>query len=260
MKRLLFLFLSLLCLAQQGLAWECDFTQYTWDSSPFWNNGEVKTSSGLTLQKLWDNQYNRTNNYLAISGSFGNEWTYRKGQDIYSNPNSSQNLSILNLFAGDKVVVYFWPAQGANGYNEGRCPKILSNNTNFSVGTVITNGAQEITMTKNGTLDFSVRGVFITKIVITKPHEDWTLVGIDPSNLEEGQNYYRFRLSDKDFNEPVISVQPADASVSYSVTTDFSPNGQDVAIMNPQPGKEGDVMFKNIGKSCRIVCFYRQAS
>lgn len=250
MKRLLFLFLSLLCLAQQGLAWECDFTQYTWESSPFLNNGEFKTSSGLTLQKLWDNEYGRTNNYLAISGSFGNEWTYRHDsshKDIYAN--SNQYLAILNLFAGDKVKISFWGQDGGTG----KCPEILSNNVkNNAVGTRIYSNT-EYEMTKNGTMDFRIRnGIFITKVEIIKEHEDWTLVGIDPSNLEEGQKYYRFRLSDKDFNEPVISVQPAGASVSYSVTTDFSPNGQDVAIMNPQPGKEGDVMFKNIGR-CTVT-------
>ena len=229
-----------------------------------WLSDYVVNSSGEEVRFLGDGYYERQ---IAISGSFNNPktWNYRLNPKDNITPemyvadgvSEAQKLSIMNLFQGDWVKIFYWSGTGKK-------PQIKSNNTNVEKDTYISsgdpnNGGQGIvTMTSNGSMDFSIpNGMFITKIEVFHQKNNRIAFSTD---RQENEGYYLCRLSSRGFKEPTLSVYPSNANVTYTVETydGFNSNTilpdeyHKVAMMNTGKDKKGDVMFKNLGW-CKVT-------
>lgn len=219
--------------------------------SGIWLSDVVNNSSNEDVRLLGNDYFDR---HIAISGSFNSgDWIYRNAngsngklqKDWRINDNNSANnqtLSVVSLFQGDKVKLSFW----------GNKPTIKSGNTDVAKNTSI-NADQEITMNSNGSMDFSIpKGMFITSItVIHNTHNSMAFDQTGKAGDKDGMPYYRFRLSDRYFNEPSLSVSPVNANVTYSVEN-YGSFPKEVAVLNTKPNNKGDVLFKNLGW-CKVT-------
>ena len=222
-----------------------------------WLSDFVVNSSGDEVRFLGDGYYERQ---IAISGSFNSnpaQWTYREnngGHEFYVPITTPQTLSIMNLFQGDWVKIFYWGSKQ---------PTVKSSNTNVAVGTAVQSGNPDnggqgiVTMNTTGSMDFSIpNGMFITKIEVF--HQKTNRIAFDTSGQESG-GYYLCRLSSRSFKEPTLSVYPSNANVTYTVETFDDMNGtklndtyHEVAIMNGVNNYKGDVLFKNLGW-CKVT-------
>lgn len=219
-----------------------------------WTSTYLFNSSGDEVRTIGNDYYE---NQIAISGSFNaGDWVYRNDNshvDWRANANT-QTLSVLNLSQGDKVKLYFWGQKTDGTLIK---PTIKSSNTNVDKGQTISTG-QEITMTSAGTMDFSiVTSMFITQIDVIYTNTS-NRATFDTSGMESG-GYFRCRLSSRSFNEPNLSVYPSNTAVTYTVETYDKMNGtklndqyHEVAILNTQQYKSGDLLFKNLGW-CKVT-------
>lgn len=218
-----------------------------------WLSDNVINSSGENVRILGDSNYERQ---IAISGSFNSDpaqWTYRLNgntPEIYVPISTPQTLSILNLFQGDKVKIHYWG---------NKQPTVKSSNTDKSVGATVASGDNGVTtMNSNGSMDFTIpNGMFITQIDVIRTSKT-NRIAFDTSGQESG-GYYLCRLSSRSFNEPTLSVYPSNANVTYTVETYDEMNGtklndvyHEVAMMNTEDNKKGDVLFKNLGW-CKVT-------
>ena len=222
-----------------------------------WLSDYVINSSGDEVRFLGDNYYERQ---IAISGSFNTSatWTYRNnnGAEMYVSVSTAQTLSIMNLFQGDWVKIFYW--SGSN-----KKPTVKSSNTNVAAGTQVESGNPQngtqglVSMNSDGSMDFSIPlGMYITKIEVY--HQKTTRIAFSTAGQQSG-GYYLCRLSARTFNEPTLSVYPSNANVTYTVETYDKMNGtklndvyHEVAMMNNQQDKKGDLLFKNLGW-CKVT-------
>lgn len=248
------LLLLLLCLLMpQGIkAATYDFAKYDeLGVAPNFRAGSVvKNSSGDNVTILLDDP-GALNNQFAV--------TYSDSKPIGANPGwwyhssaltcFSDNLvlSILNLFAGDKVKIKFWITA-----NTGHDSSIRSENVSgVAKGTILVS-EQEYTMASNGSFDINIgRYIHIQEVVITESGDKLAFDTSGKAGDKDGLPYYRFRLSDRYFDEPTLNIRPANSSVTYTVE-DYGTFPKEVAVMNQQPGKNGDVLFKNLGW-CKVT-------
>lgn len=224
-----------------------------------WLSDYVVNSSGDDVRFLGDSYYERE---IAISGSFNNDpaqWMFRLKDgrnEMYVN--STQTLSIMNLFQGDWVKIFYWSGSSKQ-------PEMKSSNTSVAKGSKVAsgdpnNGGQGlVTMNSTGSMDFSIpNGMFITKIEVFHANTNNRIAF--STDGQESEGYYLCRLSSRNFKEPTLSVYPSNANVTYTVETydGFNSNTilQDeyhkVAMMNTDDNKKGDVLFKNLGW-CKVT-------
>jgi hypothetical protein len=280
--RKVFAICLLTMVAQLGVAVTPDGNVWTYDLNgwhripviPIFKNGEqVRNSSGslVSIVSDFDSSNNSSINSLdyrwAITGEISSEeagetakeWIYRihnNAGEIYVSDNN-QTLSLLNLFVGDKVQIFFWGSD-----NRTKCPEVTSTNTNITSISPddkrLTSG-QEVTMNSNGSMDFRIRnGIFITKVVITHANTAPRVVFDDSRN--SNSDSYSTRLALRNFVEPTVSVYPSNATIDYRVytwdnvnnTTIATSSDKEVAVMNANPTYKSDVLFKNIGW-CKVT-------
>lgn len=214
-----------------------------------WLSDALINSSGDEVRVIGDNYYERQ---IAITGSFnGGDWAYRSDRPDIRPSAHTQTLSIMNLFQGDKVILHYW--------GDGASATMKSNNTNVSVGSNVSgNGSTQVTMNSNGSMDFSINTkTFITKIQVIYNNTS-NRIAFSTAGQQSG-GYYLCRLSARTFNEPTLSVYPSNANVTYTVETYDKMNGtklndvyHEVAMMNNQQYKKGDLLFKNLGW-CKVT-------
>lgn len=224
-----------------------------------WLSDYVVNSSGEEVRLLGDGYYERE---IAISGSFNSNptWTYRENngsKEFYVSVTTPQTLSIMNLFQGDWVKIFYWSGSSKQ-------PEMKSSNTSVAKGSKVAsgdpnNGGQGlVTMNSTGSMDFSIpNGMFITKIEVFHANTNNRIAF--STDGQESDGYYLCRLSSRQFNEPTLSVYPSNATVTYTVETYDQMNGtklndvyHEVAMMNSADNKKGDVLFKNLGW-CKVT-------
>lgn len=224
-----------------------------------WLSDYVVNSSGDEVRLLGDGYYERE---IAISGSFNSNptWTYRENngsKEFYVSVTTPQTLSIMNLFQGDWVKIFYWSGSSKQ-------PEMKSSNTSVAKGSKVAsgdpnNGGQGlVTMNSTGSMDFSIpNGMFITKIEVFHANTNNRIAF--STDGQESDGYYLCRLSSRSFLEPTLSVYPSNATVTYTVETYDQMNGtklndvyHEVAMMNTEENKKGDVLFKNLGW-CKVT-------
>lgn len=262
--RSFFLLCFVLMMAQVG--WAADHNSYSGGliyvftpQNNNWLSDYVVNSSGEEVRLLGDGYYERE---IAISGSFNSNptWTYRENdgsKEFYVSVTTPQTLSIMNLFQGDWVKIFYWSGSSKQ-------PEMKSSNTSVAKGSKVAsgdpnNGGQGlVTMNSTGSMDFSIpNGMFITKIEVYHANTN-NRIAFSTDGQESG-GYYLCRLSSRQFNEPTLSVYPSNATVTYTVETYDQMNGtklndvyHEVAMMNTEGNKKGDVLFKNLGW-CKVT-------
>ena len=262
--RSFFLWCFVLMMAQVG--WAADHNSYSGGliyvftpQNNNWLSDYVVNSSGEEVRLLGDGYYERE---IAISGSFNSNptWTYRENngsKEFYVSVTTPQTLSIMNLFQGDWVKIFYWSGSSKQ-------PEMKSSNTSVAKGSKVAsgdpnNGGQGlVTMNSTGSMDFSIpNGMFITKIEVYHANTN-NRIAFSTDGQESG-GYYLCRLSSRQFNEPTLSVYPSNATVTYTVETYDQMNGtklndvyHEVAMMNTEENKKGDVLFKNLGW-CKVT-------
>lgn len=246
----LFLLCLLSLVAQMGWSGTHNGNAVTYTpNSNNWLSSIVKNSSGDDVRILGDGNYEKQ---IAITGSFNTDpvWTFRNqnGAEIYVSGQHSQTLSVMNLFSGDKVRINYWGTKK---------PTVKSTNTNVAKGNEV-NSTTDITMNSTGSMDFTIPagGMFITSIVVTYANTS-NRMAFDTSGATDG--FFRCRLSSRTFDEPALSVYPSNANVTYTVETYDKMNGtklndasHEVAMLNNQDNKLGDLLFKNLGW-CKVT-------
>ncbi len=259
------LVLCLLVAAQVGWAaahnnWEGGVKYVFTPQNNNWLSDYVVNSSGEEVRLLGDGYYERE---IAISGSFNSNptWTYRTNgatPEMYVSVSTPQTLSIMNLFQGDWVKIFYWSGSSKQ-------PEMKSSNTSVAKGSKVAsgdpnNGGQGlVTMNSTGSMDFSIpNGMFITKIEVFHANTNNRIAF--STDGQESEGYYLCRLSSRGFKEPTLSVYPSNANVTYTVETydGFNSNTilpdeyHKVAMMNTGTDKKGDVLFKNLGW-CKVT-------
>ena len=221
---------------------------------------------------IHDNTYNATgtrfavrNNNNQITGS--NKW-YIHGagsnaatnRGLYTYFGSTEYMSVMGLVKGNKITITWGCLSGDNNNITVRSSNIIKKNdgTQLSAGNIVESGI-EYEVLESGSLDLQVaRYISITRVVIndggTTNHISFnTTSGM--SHDDTHGYYYKSQLSARDFVEPKVSVYPSTANVYYSVENWFESTRtgeKEVAVMNENPAKKDDVLFKNIGW-CKVT-------
>ena len=263
------MFLCLMALvAQAGFAEDregntlvYDFTKYPGDYT-FTEGGTVKNSKGETMTILKDATYGATGTRFAVANSLiadsnGNNYWFSKNGGLLCHFSGDRALSIMGLKKGDIVTITWNKAEaGQNGITS-RGSETITTNENNEVYTTT------CTMAKSESLDLMVgRNNKITKVVIndggTTNHVSFDTsgkTGDHSYNSGPSYPYYKSQLSARNFVEPAISVYPSTAEVTYTVTNygeSTRAGEKSVAVMNENPAKKDDVLFKNIGW-CKVT-------
>lgn len=178
-------------------------------------------------------------------------WFFHNNDGLYCN--SKQTLSVLGLFAGDKVkVTYDYHTTSGNGSTTIKS----SNVQNVNSGAALTSG-QEYTMSANGSFDLNIGKYTRIKSINITPANTNNRIAFDYSGTNQTATYngqtlpfYRCRLSSRDFVEPCLSVYPSTADVTYSIETKEEPDSKRPAIL--KNGSEHDIMMLNQG-ICKVT-------
>lgn len=201
-----------------------------------------------------------------LTGNSNNRWYVRDNGNssyLYSYWSGYRRLSIMGLSAGHTVQIFFENVSESNTIN------IRSNNVTGKNGVKdLTNQAptgsaitseEVLTMSKSGSLDLWVgRYIAINKVVINDGGRTNHVSFETTSGMSHDDThgyYYKSQLSARDFVEPKVSVYPSTANVYYSVENWFESTRtgeKEVAVMNENPAKKDDVLFKNIGW-CKVT-------
>lgn len=185
-----------------------------------------------------------------ISGTNQFGWFFHNNDGLYCN--SNQTLSVLGLFAGDKVKVTYDYHSSGNGSTTIKS----SNIQNVNSGAALTS-EQEYTMSANGSFDLNIGRYTRIKSIDITPANTNNRIAFDYSGTNQTATYngqtlpfYRCRLSSRDFVEPCLSVYPSTANVTYSIETIEEPDSKRPAIL--KNGSEHDIMMLNQG-ICKVT-------
>ena len=223
-----------------------DFSKYS-DNYTFTPGSTVKNSSNDDVTVMVD-AAGQLEGRFATNGSLtDNNKLYVHNNGLYFFFSGGKIFSILNLFPSDKVTITY-----RNNSESNLMTFRTSGQANGqSAGTTV-QSETTYTISSTGSLDFNVpRYIVIEKIEIYQSGNKLAFDTSGKAGDKDGLPYYRFRLSDRYFNEPILNVRPANSSVTYTVEN-YGTFPKEVAVMNQQPGKNGDVLFKNLGW-CKVT-------
>lgn len=224
-----------------------EFSNYPNDTE-FSVGSSLTNSSGTQVTILRDNNYNQLDDRFAVTGGIGSgyRWYIHNG-GLYNYHSGGRVLSVLQLFASDRVTVFY------NNSSEGKGITFASNGqaNGQNKDAAVVSGTT-YTISANGTLDLNVaRNVTITKIVIYQSGNKLAFDTSGKTGTVDGLPYYRYRLSSRNFVEPTLLVRPSNASVTYTVENYGESVGQpNVAVMSTS--NPGDLMFINQGW-CKVT-------
>lgn len=238
-----------------------DFTKYSGNYT-FTEGGTVKNSLGETMTIMKDETYGATGTRFAVANSLtadsqGNNYWFSNNGGLLCHFSGNRALSIMGLKKGDIVTITWNKAEAGQADITSRGSETLATTEINGVYTTT------CTMEKSESLDLMVgRNNKITKVVIddggTTNHVSFDTTGKtgDHSyNSGPSYPYYKSQLSARNFVEPAVSVYPSTAEVTYTVTNygeSTRAGEKSVAVMNENPAKKDDVLFKNIGW-CKVT-------
>lgn len=223
-----------------------DFSKYS-DNYTFTPGSTVTNSSNDNVTVMVDS-YGQLEGRFATTGSLtDNNKLYVHNGGLYFFFSGSKTFSILNLFPSDRVTITYRNQSESNRMTF----KTTGQANSQSAGATVESGIT-YTISSTGSLDFNVpRYIVIEKIEIYQSGNKLAFGTSGKAGDKDGLPYYRFRLSDRYFDEPTLNIRPANSSVTYTVE-DYGTFPKEVAVMNQQPGKNGDVLFKNLGW-CKVT-------
>lgn len=223
-----------------------EFSNYP-DNTTFTAGSTVTNSSNDNVTVMVDS-YGQLEGRFATTGSLtDNNKLYVHNGGLYFFFGGSKTFSILNLFPSDRVTITYRNNSESNLMTF----KTTGQANSQSAGATVVSGTT-YTISSTGSLDFNVpRYIVIEKIEIYQSGNKLAFDTSGKAGDKDGLPYYRFRLSDRYFDEPTLNIRPANSSVTYTVE-DYGTFPKEVAVMNQQPGKNGDVLFKNLGW-CKVT-------
>lgn len=266
----------MLLMPRTSMARDWTFGAYS-DNFKFQDGGTVSTSANGDLMLLKDDPINQLDDRFAVKGNI-NEWYIHNSGLYAAYGNQWRAFSILNVNPGDKVTITYDNSRCASDNGVKRSIQFIASGQveGKNANDIVPNGTVFYVM-DNGSLDLSVpRYMVINTITIEAGTGSVTLTNnsglagyakwnpntkkMETENVSasEGIPYYRVRLSSRWFDEPTVTVDPSDATLTWTVVN-YGPSAGE--SYNPKTGEgkktvavlDGtDLMFINPGW-CKVI-------